>query len=149
MLRANDPTAAQVVRLWAAMNDGNQPPDKCAEAMHCADVMEKWHGLNAPQTAESVGYARDEIRDPVRAASLHDPRQVRMICPHCGAATRVIETRTREGADHRRRRQCEGPEHHRFNTLEVWRDEITDMRRRAFQFERLRALLAEDMPVAP
>ncbi len=43
ILRANDPTAPQTVRLWAAMNADRRSPDKLAEAMHVAEDMEKWN----------------------------------------------------------------------------------------------------------
>jgi len=66
VLRANDRTAAQVVRLWIAMNDGIRSPEKCAEALHCADVMEKWNAQNVPQAAETP---RDVIHAAVSAKS--------------------------------------------------------------------------------
>jgi hypothetical protein len=69
VLRANDPTAAQVVRLWVAMNDGRQPPDKCGEALECADRMEKWHGQQ-PKAETVAGLAtRNETRAILDGAS--------------------------------------------------------------------------------
>lgn len=42
VLRANDPTAPQTVRLWAAMNAERRNPDKINDALRVADSMEKW-----------------------------------------------------------------------------------------------------------
>lgn len=47
VLVARDPTAAQTVRLWVAMNSGTQPPDKLQDALRAAEEMDKWHGQQA------------------------------------------------------------------------------------------------------
>ena len=46
VLRAKDPIAAQVVRLWAAMAENDHSADKCIGALVIADKMEKWRDEN-------------------------------------------------------------------------------------------------------
>ena len=47
VLRAQDMLAPEIVREWAfrAEHQGS-PPDKVAEARHCADQMEQWQIAN-------------------------------------------------------------------------------------------------------
>jgi len=42
VLRANDPLAAQAVRLWAAMAHNVHEPEKVAEALRVAQYMQDW-----------------------------------------------------------------------------------------------------------
>lgn len=52
ILRANDPIAAQTVRLWAAMAEcaGQHSEEKIASALRLADDMDKWRD-SQPQAA--------------------------------------------------------------------------------------------------
>jgi hypothetical protein len=44
VLRANDPIAPAVVRMWAAQYwQSGGDPEKVAEARRCAEAMEAWH----------------------------------------------------------------------------------------------------------
>jgi hypothetical protein len=46
VLRAKDPIAAQVVRLWAAMAENDHSADKCIGALAIADQMDRWRDEN-------------------------------------------------------------------------------------------------------
>jgi hypothetical protein len=48
ILRAKDPLAAQAVRHWATMSDGNHEPEKIAQALKAADEMDAWRKRNQP-----------------------------------------------------------------------------------------------------
>lgn len=45
VLRANDPIAAQTVRLWATMADGVHEAEKISTALEAAERMEKWRDV--------------------------------------------------------------------------------------------------------
>lgn len=63
VLRANDPLAAQAVRLWAAMAIGgaHHEPGKVQNALKLAEEMEQWRRGNvaepAPVTASEFEHA--------------------------------------------------------------------------------------------
>ena len=64
VLRAKDPIAAQVVRLWAAMAHELHEPPKLNEAMALAEQMDKWREERAPKVSAqgaSLGEARQAI----------------------------------------------------------------------------------------
>lgn len=46
-------------------------------------------------------------------------KQAAFLCPQCGAATRVLRTRTTDGAEITRYRECKGDEKHRTTTREL------------------------------
>lgn len=59
VLRANDPLAAQTVRLWATMAHGVHEDEKRDEAMHLANMMDDWQSRlpkAAPLPMTDVGY---------------------------------------------------------------------------------------------
>jgi len=62
-------------------------------------------------------------------------------CPECKAETHVLSTR--RGVF--RRRECYGPKRHRFATTELTGPELNALRSRAFRFDRVRALLLEEI----
>ena len=64
-----------------------------------------------------------------------------MKCPECGANTSVLSTR--KGVF--RRRRCLGPKKHSFSTTELTGAEMNRLRSRAFRFDRVRALLLEEL----
>jgi hypothetical protein len=53
VLRAKDPVAAQAVRHWATMSDGNHEPEKIAQALKAADEMERWRANRFPGVADA------------------------------------------------------------------------------------------------
>jgi hypothetical protein len=56
VLRAHDETAAQMIRHWAAVNDGMQPPEKVNEALSIAAQFDQWHAENnAPKPMSALG----------------------------------------------------------------------------------------------
>jgi transcriptional regulator NrdR family protein len=70
-----------------------------------------------------------------------------MKCPTCGKSTRVYETRS-TGSQRfygYRRRECSGPDKHRFKTIEVTADELNRLRGLAAKFETLRRLVGEEL----
>lgn len=61
VLRAKDPLAPQTLRHWAAMAQGKHEPEKIAEALACADCMDKWR----QSRFDSDGRPRPEVAPPV------------------------------------------------------------------------------------
>lgn len=53
VLRAKDPIAPQTLRLWAAMAHGIHSAEKIAEALSCADEMEKWRMTQYPEPSQT------------------------------------------------------------------------------------------------
>lgn len=51
VLRAKDGHAPQTLRHWATMSDGTHEPEKIAEALACADAMEKWRRDHVAEAA--------------------------------------------------------------------------------------------------
>jgi hypothetical protein len=51
ILRAKDPVAAQTVRHWATMSDGNHEAEKIAQALKAADEMDRWRANRFPSVA--------------------------------------------------------------------------------------------------
>lgn len=65
VLRANDPSAPQIVRLWAEANVNVQSEDKRGEAYQVANDMEEWHNKNIPQaTLGMAGQAANSLTSP-------------------------------------------------------------------------------------
>lgn len=56
VLRANDPIASKVVRIWASLSeaDKTQPREKCGAAWQVAVAMEAWREARAVQTEQGV-----------------------------------------------------------------------------------------------
>ena len=46
-------------------------------------------------------------------------KQSMFLCPQCGAATKVLRTRTTDGVELTRYRECKGDEKHRTTTREL------------------------------
>lgn len=65
LLRANDPMAAQTIRLWAAQNEGKQPPDKIAEALDIAEAFDLYHTNNVPKCTDNAPHGAKPLR-PIR-----------------------------------------------------------------------------------
>jgi transcriptional regulator NrdR family protein len=64
-----------------------------------------------------------------------------MKCPVCQAKTHVLSTRKEVF----RTRECYGIGKHRFATTELTGPELNALRSRAFRFDRVRALLLEEI----
>jgi hypothetical protein len=60
VLRASDPIAAQVIRLWCAAAQDRHEPEKVANAHAIADFFEQWFHGNVPQCAAQ------EVPQPTR-----------------------------------------------------------------------------------
>lgn len=59
VLRAKDPVAPQILRLWAQMAINTHEEHKVAGALGMAEVMEKWRAANVPEVAQNqVGSSR-------------------------------------------------------------------------------------------
>jgi hypothetical protein len=48
VLRAQDKTAPATIRRWVALNIETAPARKLAEALECAEVMERWPNRKMP-----------------------------------------------------------------------------------------------------
>lgn len=59
VLRANDPLAAQTVRLWAAMSTGRSSEEKVAQALQEAERMEEWNRAQPKEAlAQPTGHGK-------------------------------------------------------------------------------------------
>lgn len=54
VLRAKDPLAAQTVRHWATMAQGEHEDHKREEAVKLADEMDQWRAKNVPAPARAA-----------------------------------------------------------------------------------------------
>lgn len=55
VLRAKDLCAPQTLRLWATMADGIHEGEKIAEALACAEQMQRWRDANFPPAPAAAG----------------------------------------------------------------------------------------------
>lgn len=53
VLCARDPKAAQAIRHWVTMSEGDQPQSKLEDALDIAHDMERWYREHVPQVASS------------------------------------------------------------------------------------------------
>ncbi len=67
VLRAHDPTAAQTVRLWAAMNNDWRTPEKINDALDCAAAMDAWRAQHTPAAVEVKAERRARVEDDRRS----------------------------------------------------------------------------------
>lgn len=65
VLRAKDPIAAQVIRLWAAMAAGVHEDDKITEAHDVASAFIKWRDWTIPEALPTVAGAQQAAYNPV------------------------------------------------------------------------------------
>jgi len=73
VLLARDPKAADLVRMWAALREGNSHGDtfkdaaKIREAMQCADAMDEWRKAYSERRMAELKQELHELKARVRA----------------------------------------------------------------------------------